>query len=224
VSRFLFFLLLLAVLAFGAHLWLEEHAQRPDLSAREINPGAVRIVSVTPPTIAAKAVADRQRATQALAGAACVEFSGVAAADAARAHDAFAAMHLGNRLLEHPVEDVSRYWVFVPPAADRRGAEGTVTQLKRLGVGDVSIRPDNAISLGVFSSEEAARRFLASLAARGVRGAEVGPFTKEVRGVTMLVREPDTETVARLAILQRDFPGSSLHAVACPPANAKAGQ
>lgn len=220
MSRFLFFLLLLAAIAFGAHLWLSAQAGRADVSVREINPDAVRILSVTPPTIAAKAVAERQRVTQALAGAACVEFSGIAAADAARAHQAFAALRLGDRLLEHPLEDVSRYWVFVPPAADRRTAEASVTQLKRLGVGDVSIRPDNAISLGVFSSEDAARRFLASLASRGVRGAQVGPFTREVRGVTMLVREPDTETVARLTILQRDFPGSSLHAVACPAADA----
>jgi hypothetical protein len=122
------------------------------------------------------------------------------------------------------VEDVSRFWVFVPPASDRRTAEGTVAQLKRLGVGDLSIRPDNAISLGVFSSEDAARRFLSSLAARGVHNAQVGPFTKELRGLAMLVREPDTETVARLAILQRDFPGTTLHAVACPAPDAKAAR
>ena len=34
----------------------------------------------------------------------------------------------------------------------------------------------------------------------------------------MLVREPDTETVARLALLQRDFPGTQLRAVPCPAA------
>jgi hypothetical protein len=151
VSRFLFFLLLLAALAFGAHLWLNAQATRPDVSAREINADAVRIVSVTPPVIAAQAVAERRRETQALAGAACVELSGIAAQDAAR-------------------------------------------------------------------------RFLASLAARGVHNAQVGPFTKELRGLAMLVREPDTETVARLAILQRDFPGTTLHAVACPAAEAKAAR
>jgi hypothetical protein len=32
----------------------------------------------------------------------------------------------------------------------------------------------------------------------------------------MLVREPDTETVARLTILQRDYPGTQLRAVPCP--------
>jgi hypothetical protein len=224
VSRFLFFLLLLAALAFGAHLWLNAQATRPDVSAREINADAVRIVSVTPPVIAAQAVAERRRETQALAVAACVELSGIAAQDAAHAREAFATMRLGDRLSERPVEDVSRFWVFVPPASDRRTAEGTVAQLKRLGVGDLSIRPDNAISLGVFSSEDAARRFLASLAARGVHNAQVGPFTKELRGLAMLVREPDTETVARLAILQRDFPGTTLHAVACPAAEAKAAR
>jgi hypothetical protein len=80
----------------------------------------------------------------------------------------------------------------------------------------MSIRPDNSISLGVFSSEDAARRYLAQMQAKGVQGADVAPFARETRGVTMLVREPDTETVARLTILQRDFPGAQLRAVSCP--------
>ena len=216
MSRLLFFLLLLAVLGFGAHLWLSAQDAHADPAARERNADAIRIVSVTPPSAAASEAARMRRETRGLAGAACVEFAGIGPADAARARQAFAALALGDRLSERRTEDVSRYWVFVPPAADRRAAEANVARLKRAGVGDVSIRPDNAISLGVFSSEDAARRFLASLAAKGVRGAQEGPFTKELRGLAMLVREPDTETVARLAILQRDFAGSSLRAVACP--------
>jgi len=46
--------------------------------------------------------------------------------------------------------------------------------------------------------------------------AEAGAFTKELREITMLVREPDTETVARLALLQRDYPNAQLRAVSCP--------
>ena len=64
-------------------------------------------------------------------------------------------------------------------------------------------------------SEEGARRFLAALETRGVRDAESAPFARELRELVMLVREPDTETVARLALLQRDFPGTQLRAVAC---------
>ncbi len=222
MSRFLFFLLLLAVIAFGAHLWLSAESSRVDFSGREYNADKVRVVSVTPPVVAARDAANLRHETQGLAGAACVLFSGIAPADFPRAHDAFAAMNLGDRLTEQRVEDVTRYWVFTPPAADRRTAEATISSLKRHGVGDLSIRPDNSISLGVFSSEDAARRFLASLVAKGVKGAQVAPFAKELRDLSMLVRDPDTELVARLAIVQRDFAGSRLRAVACPAPEAAA--
>jgi hypothetical protein len=226
VSRFLFFVLAIAALALGAHLWLSAGAERAAGSfvARERNPDDVRIVAVTPPLVAARRAEETRREMQGLAGAPCVEFSGVPAADAQRAHDAFAALSLGDRWMERRVEDVSRFWVFMPPARERRAAEATMATLRRQGVNDLSIRPDNAISLGVFSSEDAGRRFLASIEAKGVKGAQLAPFTKELREVTMLVRDPDTETVARLAILQRDFSGSRLRAVACPAPEAKTAQ
>jgi hypothetical protein len=59
------------------------------------------------------------------------------------------------------------------------------------------------------------------MANKGVKGAETGPFVKELREVAMLVRDPDTETVARLAILQRDYPGVQLRAVTCPAGEAR---
>ncbi len=91
-----------------------------------------------------------------------------------------------------------------------------MTQLRRQGIGEMSIRPDNAISLGVFSTEEAARRFLSTLEGKGVKDAQSGPFVKETREIAMLVKEPDTELLARLTLLQRDFPASQLRAVPCP--------
>jgi hypothetical protein len=216
LSRLLFFLLLLAVLALGAHLWLSAQAEVPDFAAREKNRDEIRIVAVTPPADAAKRAEQTRQTMQSLAGAACVEFSGIAAADASRAHDAFAALQLGNRLTERRVEEITRHWVFVPGVRERRVAEATVAELRRRGVNDVSIRPDNAISLGVFSTEEGARRFLASIEAKGVRGAEEGPFTRDLRELVMLIREPDTELVSRLTLLQRDYPASQLRAVPCP--------
>jgi hypothetical protein len=216
VSRFLFFLLLLATLGFGAHLWLSAAAEKHDFSTRERNRDEVRIVAVTPPPVAARDAEDTRRTVQSLAGAACVEFSGIAAVDAPRARDAFAALKLGERLVERRVEEITRYWVFVAPVSDRRTAEANMAQLRRQGVSEMSIRPDNAISLGVFSTEDAARRYQSSLEAKAVKGADSGPFTKEMREIVMLVREPDTETVARLALLQRDYTGAALRAVPCP--------
>jgi len=221
VSRLIFFLLLIAVLAFGGHLWLTTYAEKSDFSARERNREEVRIVAITPPLVAARKAEESRRTVQSLAGAACVEFFGIGAADAPRLREAFEALHLGERLMERRVEEITRYWVFVPPAKDRRAAETLMTQLRRKGVGDMSVRPDNAISLGVFSTEEAARRFLTSLESRGVSEAQQGPFVKELREIVMLVREPDTETLARLALLQRDYAGTQLRAVACPAAEVK---
>ena len=216
MSRFLFFLLLLAALALGAHLWLAAQAQKVDFSARERNASEVRIAGVTPPALAAKRAEDTRRAVQALAGAACVEFSGIAAADATRARDTLGALKLGDRLTERRVDEVTRYWVYIPPAANRRAADTLAAQLRRQGVTELSVRPDNAISLGVFSTEDAAKRFLASLEPKGVTNAEYGPFARDLRELVFLVREPDTELVARLAAMQRDFAGSQLRAVSCP--------
>lgn len=218
MSRFLFFLLLLAALGVGAHIWLASATEKTDFTPRERNRDEVRIVAVTPPAIAERNTEDTRRAVQALAGAACVEFSGIAAADAPRARTAFAALQLGNRLSERRVEEISRYWVFIAatPATDRRAAEQRIAQLRKVGVTDVSLRADNAISLGVFSSEDAATRFLSSMQAKGIKDAESGPFVRELREIAMMVREPDTETVARLTLLQRDYQGAALRAVACP--------
>jgi hypothetical protein len=204
------------VLGFGAHLYLSGRGEVADFTQRERNRDEVQIVGVTAPVVAAKRAEETRRAVQNLAGSACVEFYGIAPADAQRAHDAFATLQLGPRLVERRIEEVTRYWVFLPPNRDRKLVEARMAELRRQGVLDLSIRPDNSISLGVFSTEDAARRFLASIEAKGVRGAEQGPFAKDLREVVMLVREPDTETVARLTILQRDYPGTQMRAVPCP--------
>jgi hypothetical protein len=221
VSRLLFFVLLIASAAFGAHLWLTASTQKGDYSTRERNRDEVRVIAVTPPTIAARTAEETRRTVQDLAGAACVEFSGISGGDIPKARAAFGTLQLGERLVERRVEEITRHWVFVPAARDRRSAEVNMAQLRRQGVADLSIRPDNAISLGVFSTEDAARRFLLALEAKGVKGAESGPFVKEMREIVMLIREPDTETVARLAILQREYAGTQLRAVPCPAADVK---
>ena len=216
MSRLIFFLLLIALVAVGAHLWLTAATERTDFSARERNRDEVRLVAVTPPLIAARTNEESRRTVQNLAGAACVEFSGIAAADMARGRDAFAAFKLGDRLTERRVEEITRHWVFIGPLRDRKTADERMAQLRRQGIGEMSIRPDNAISLGVFSTEEAARRYLSTLEGKGVKDAQSGPFVRETREIAMLVKEPDTELLARLTLLQRDFPVSQLRAVSCP--------
>jgi hypothetical protein len=222
MSRLLFFVLLIANAAFGAHLWLSLERGEPDFARRERNRDEVKLVAVTPPVIAARTAEQTRAQVQSLAGAACVEFSGVSVEELPKAKEAFASMKLGERLIERRVEEITRHWVFIPPAKDRRAADQTISKLRRAGVTDFSLRPDLSISLGVFSTEEAARRYLANVEFKIEIGAQAGPLSKETRDLVFLVREPDTEVVARLALLQREYAGTVLRAVTCPTAETAA--
>ena len=223
MSRFLFFLLLIANVALGAHIYLGAAGEdRHDWASREKNRDDLKIVSVIDATTATRAQLDSKTAAMALAGAACVEFSSVPIAEQQRVREAFAAMNLGPRLIERRVEEITRHWVYLPPAKDRKAAEASVAALRKKGVSDISIRPDNSVSLGVFATEEAAQRFLAQVEEKGVTNATKGPFSRETRDVHYLVREPDTDLVARLVVLSREFQGSRLRPVACPAAETAA--
>ena len=216
MGRFLFFILLVANLAFGAHLWLSHERDAPDLSRREKNAGEVKIVSVTPPVSGQQKADEARRQAVALAGAACVEFTGIAGTEVGKVREALATLRLGERLTERRLEEVTRHWVYIPPAKDRKTAEAAAAQLKRQGVTELSIRPDYAISLGVFSTEDAAFRYLGQVESKGARGVQVGPFARELKDLVFTIREPDTELVARLTLMQRDYPGSALKAMPCP--------
>ena len=116
MARFLFFVLLVACIAFGVQIALTLPSGPPDFSRRERNPGDIRIMAVTPPEAAAKSAQQVRQAVQALSGARCVEFAGFKAADLPRVRDAFAALRMGDGFTERRIEDVTRYWVFVPPS------------------------------------------------------------------------------------------------------------
>jgi hypothetical protein len=79
----------------------------------------------------------------------------------------------------------------------------------------------NAISLGIFRTDEAAQAFRAGLRQRGVRSAIVTRRENFLKQVTFYVREPGEGVVARLTALQQEFPGSEMKAGPCPPASAK---
>ena len=70
------------------------------------------------------------------------------------------------------------FWVYIPPQPSRKDAENKAAELKKLGVPEFYIVQDGAqaraISLGVFSSKEAAKTRLEQLRGKGVRSAKVG--------------------------------------------------
>ncbi len=219
MARFIFLLLLLVNIAFGVYLYLAE-TQPAAAPPREINRDALQILSVADPAKAqADAVAARKFA-ETLKGSACVDFS-VKPADGARAGIAFAAMNLGERLTNRNVEDFTRFVLTLPSQRDKRAAETQLANLKKAGVKDVSLLSDNGISLGVFSSDEAARKALADIQGKAgalAKDVQISPRNPQLKETLFTVRDPDMNMIARLTILQREFEASSLKAVTCPAA------
>jgi hypothetical protein len=70
------------------------------------------------------------------------------------------------------------YWVFIPPMASKQEADNKAAELKKLGIPEFYVvqesGPNNrAISLGLFSSREAATAHLEMLRAKGVNSARI---------------------------------------------------
>ena len=79
-----------------------------------------------------------------------------------------------------PVLEGSKFMVHVPPLADQSAADAKVAELQRQGVQNLFIIREQsalrwAISLGVFSSREAAARFIEDLGRVGVTGLQMTP-------------------------------------------------
>ncbi len=226
--RFAFFLLLIANVAVGTYFYLNPSANPLLASVEppiELNRDKLNIISVADPGRAqqeAQIVLAARKLAESLIGSACVDF-GVKPADGARAQTLFAAMSLGDRLSTRNAEEFTRFAITIPGFKDKKAADTLVAALKKAGVKDVSALGDNSISLGVFSSDEAAKRTLDELVAKTgplVKNATITPRNPQIKEAVFSIREPDTAMIARLSLMQRDFEASNLKAVTCQAAPA----
>jgi hypothetical protein len=208
--RTAFFVLLFANAAFFAYRFYVTHYANPgsDPIAQQIQPERVRIVQ---PEALARLAASRR-------GVACIELGPVATTEAARAEEAVGGL-AGGLKVSRRVDEATRWWVYIPPLPTRAAANQRVAELKKQGVDDYEFISDdsvwrNAISLGVYSSEETANRRVDELKRRGVRGAQAGP--REGRGARVYVQLRDAPEPVRLRFveLKDDFPGADVRE--CP--------
>jgi hypothetical protein len=211
--RFLFLLLLLANAAMGVFLYLQ---MRKTVSPPpvEVNPSGLKLVSVLDPQKAQVEQLAARKLAESLVGSACIDFS-VKPADAQRAQGVFAQLALGERLSSKNIEEPTRFALVIAPATNRKAADTALANLKKLGLKDISITPDNGISLGLYSTEDAAKKVQADAASKGARAVQIQPRNLAVKETIFSLRDPDTNLVAKLTLLQRDYEASSLKAVAC---------
>ena len=220
--RLLFFILLLANAAFFGYSWIGSSAQASgdaQIVAQQLNPQKIRLL--VPEQVSAltrKADAPKTPApvpAPAAPAAICLEWGGFLGADTARAAQALEPLALGARLTQRRLEDVSGYWVYIAPLASRQSAAQKAAELKRLGVDDYFIVADdpkwrNAVSLGIFKTEDAAKARLAALRAKGVRSATVGARETQPGKTYFQVHEAGPAVVVKLNEFKQGFPGSDV--------------
>ena len=223
--KWLFWLLLLASMIFFALIqWSglllgdgKNLQSQPPLNAEKIK---LLQTSLAPP-LAAQSAAQAtaaQSATQTTAG--CMEWGGFSGNDLTRATAALDALNLGDRLAQRQIEHTSGYWVYLPPLKTRADADKKVAQLKALGVEEYFILQEagkwrNAISLGLFKTEEAAQKFLESIKNKGAKSDMMGERMSKFMLTVFVLKNPDAGVMAKVAELQNEFAGSELKATAC---------
>lgn len=142
---------------------------------------------------------------------ACTEIGNFLPDEAKRFSAELASLSLGDRVKQRALQEVGSHMVYIPPQADKEGAEKKAGELRKLGVDDFFIIQDNSsmrwgISLGVFKHEEAARAHLAALGQKGVRSARIVQRMVTSNQVAYQVRELDEDTKAALDKIKAGFP------------------
>lgn len=180
--RALVFLLILANLLFFA--WTQGflgNAANPDALRlqQQLLADRVRVVARDEPPETAKPVkADKQGKPERADAEACLLFADLPVAELARV-EGLASEKFPAFRPERAMTPASNYWVYIPPQPSKQDAERKAAELKKFKVPEFFIVQDAgemrfSISLGIFSSREAAEERLEELRNKGVRSAKVG--------------------------------------------------
>jgi len=209
--RALFVLLLLANALLAGYAWYLSLQVNPDaaLLSQQMNADKIHVIAprpmVPPP---------RPKPT-------CLEWGTFGASELRAVQAALDALQLGDRLSSHDVQVVAGFWVYIPPLKNKAEVDRKIAELEQRGVKDYYAVEGqgpmkNAISLGIFRTEEAATGYLEGLQQKGVRSARAGNHEHRVTQTAFVVRAPDVALTAKLAEMRLQFPGSELKAVDCP--------
>ncbi|WP_255988815.1 SPOR domain-containing protein [Chitinolyticbacter albus] len=233
--KWLLVLLVLANAGFYAYSqWVPEQGSTQELPA-EVNADRLRVVdasTITPaPTVApspgtASDVAQAATASAVAAitptgmpqAAVCLRWTVPSPEQAVIAAARMAALHIASRTLQSAEQ--AKVWVYVPPLADEETARRKAEELQGLGIDDYFVvnnggRWQNAVSLGVYSTREAAERRLAMLKDKGVRSAVLRERDDTLRPASFLLSDVTEAQRAQLERSNRQLRGAQLIEAAC---------
>jgi hypothetical protein len=145
---------------------------------------------------------------------ACVEIGNFDRNEARAFQTRLTAARLTAQATQHNVQEVASYMVFIPEEDGRQGAERRAAELRRLGLTDFYIMPESsprhdAISLGLFKTETAAKAHIGNLIALGVRSARIAERTASSNKVAFQLRNLNPADQTGFAALSSAFPNQS---------------
>lgn len=150
----------------------------------------------------------------------CVEWRGLGPEEFMQAREQLKVL-AGERVMsfaEVPLE--MRYWVIFPPLPSPESAVSKLHELVAAGLEDAFVVKEgiwlNAISLGLFTSDEAARRRVLEVEEKGVLGTRVELLPRQGTEFYFVVRSEDPEALKSLSGIRQAFPNSQQSRVACP--------
>ncbi len=150
----------------------------------------------------------------------CLEWGDFSGTELSRASAALQSLKLGDKVTQRQVEHTIGFWVYVGPLKDKDAVTQKLAQLKARGVEEYFVVQDdpqwnNAISLGVFKTREAAKNFLLSLQAKDVRTAQIGERSSKQKVTQLVLQGLDATTVSKIIALQSKFSSSEVKNIAC---------
>lgn len=151
----------------------------------------------------------------------CLQLDDLPLADSERIEGLLAEKWLAFKARRTTLESNSGYWVFIPPLATRQETDTKAAELKRLRVPELFIvqetGPNNrAISLGLFSTKEAAATRLDLVQSLGVKSARIGERNARPATVLLEIRGPETQVEALRQAIGETFPEGRLLACGKP--------
>lgn len=188
--------------------------QAPAAASSPLPASVAASSQVTAPVIAPSPVGNQSNELS------CLEWGEFTGQDLIRARAALAALQLGDKLNQYQVEHDIGYWVYIPPLPNKAAVNRKIGELKDRGIKEYFVVQDagrwrNAISLGVFKTQEAAQLFLNDLRTKDVRTARVGQRTSKFNVTIFRLNEVGIMTEVKLSALQKDFAGSEMKRVPC---------
>lgn len=197
----LFFLLLFANVVFAVYIQSGVDSRKSSPLPAELHSEKIRLLPAPPP-----------------APAACLEWGNFIGTDLQRAEAAVAKLQLGDNLSRHAVGEVAAYWVHIPPLKTEPDAVKKIEELKKLGVTSYfhiqdNSKWNNAISIDIFRSEEAARKLLAEMKSKGIKSAIIGELS--LKQMAFVVHKPAEDVIEKMISLKQEFPGSELKTSEC---------